>query len=130
MSAGPIRSDDWLREYQRRSGIQNRDEAELSAAHVAEELGGCLTWGEAQNLAEELPEPISTILRNGSFNTAMARFSPRSFVSRVAELDGVSFEEGRRRVIAFLNILAEHLPTTRLEHLRQELASWEAELPV
>ena len=130
MSAGPMRWDDWRRDYQRRSGIQNRDEAELSAAHVAEELGGCLTWGEAQNLAEGLPKPIATMLRNGSFNTAMARFSPRSFESRVAELDGVSFAEGRRRVIAFLNVLAEHLPTTRLEHLRQELTSWEAELPV
>lgn len=125
-----MRWEDWLRQYQRRSGIQNRLEAEWSAANVAEKLGGCLTWGEAQNIAESLPEPIATSLREGSFNTAMARFSPRSFVSRVAELDGVSFEEGRRRVVAFLSILAEHLPVTRLEHLREELASWETELPV
>ena len=86
--------------------------------------------GEAQNLAEGLPEPIATRLREGSFNTAMARFSLRSFVSRVAELDGVGFEEGRRRVVAFHSILAEHLPVTRLERLREELVAWEAELPV
>lgn len=130
MSDAPMRWDDWLREYQRRSGIQNRDEAERSAANLAEELGGCLTWGEAQNLAEGLPRPIAIRLREGSFNTAMARFSPRSFVSRVAELDGVSFEEGRRRVVAFLSVLAEHLPVTRLEHLREELVAWETELLV
>ena len=60
MSAGPIRSDDWLREYQRRSGIQNRDEAELSAAHVVEELGGCLTWGEAQSPPSPLRRRVAT----------------------------------------------------------------------
>jgi len=125
-----MRWEDWLRQYQRRSGIQNRLEAEWSAANLAEELGGCLTWGEAQSIAESLPEPIATSLREGSFNTAMARFAPRSFVSRVAELDGVSFEEGRGRVVGFLSILAEHLPVTRLERLREELASWETELPV
>jgi uncharacterized protein (DUF2267 family) len=125
-----MRRDDWIREFQRRAGIESRDEAERSAAYVAEELGGCLTWGEAQNLAAWLPEPLATALRKGSFNTAMARFSPRAFSSRVAELDGIGVEEARRRILAFLGILTESLSASRLVHLRQELASWGAELPV
>src|SRR5262245_65926390 len=99
--------DDLIREFQRRAGIESRDEAERSAAHVAEQLGGCLTWGEAQNLAAWLPEPLAMALRKGSFNTAMARFSPRAFSSRVAELDGIGVEEARRRILAFLGILTE-----------------------
>ncbi len=121
---------DWIRALAERTGIDRRDEAERSALHIAFELGGCLTWGEAQSLAEQVPQPLAGALRAGSYGTAMARFSATAFISRIAERDGVSLEEARRRVTAFLAILREELPSSRLEHLGEELASWKAELPV
>jgi uncharacterized protein (DUF2267 family) len=119
---------DWIRVFAERAGIRRREEAERSALHIAFELAGCLTWGESQSLAERLPEPLASALRAGSYSTAMARFSARAFVSRVAERDGVIPEEARRRVSAFLGILREQLPSRQLEHLEEELASWKAEL--
>ena len=121
---------DWIRAFAERAGIDGRDEAERSALHIAFELGGCLTWGEAQSLAEPVPEPLASALRAGSYGTAMARFSAMAFISRIAERDGVSLEQARRRVTAFLAILREELPSSRLERLEEELASWKAELPV
>jgi len=125
-----MRRPDWIRAFAGRAGIERRDAAERSALHIAFELGGSLTWGEAQSLAEEVPEPLASALRAGSYGTAMARFSAMAFISRIAERDGVSLEQARRRVTAFLAILREELPYSRLEHLEEELASWKAELPV
>jgi uncharacterized protein (DUF2267 family) len=125
-----MRRLDWIRAFGERSGIDRRDEAEHSALHIALELGGCLTWGEAQSLAEQVPEPLASALRAGSYGTAMARFSAMAFISRIAERDAVSLEQARRRVSAFLAILREELPSNRLEHLKKELASWKAELSV
>jgi uncharacterized protein (DUF2267 family) len=121
---------DWIRVFAEGAGIGRLEEAERSAVQIAHALAGCLTWGEAQTLAERLPEPLASALRAGSYTTAMARFSARAFVNRVAELDGVSPEEARRRVSAFLGILRLQLPSRQLEHLEEELASWRPELPV
>jgi uncharacterized protein (DUF2267 family) len=125
-----MRGRDWIRAFAERAGIGRPEEAELSAVHITYELAGCLTWGEAQNLADRLPEPLASAMRAGSYSTAMARFSARAFVSRVAERDRVSEEEARRRVAAFLSLLREQLPSRLLEHLEEELASWKPELPV
>ena len=125
-----MRGRDWVRAFAERAGIDRRDEAERSAVHIALELGGCLTWGEAHNLAEQVPEPLASALRAGSYGTAMARFSAMAFISRIAERDGVSLEQARRRVTAFLTILREEVPSSRQERLEEELASWKAELPV
>jgi uncharacterized protein (DUF2267 family) len=121
---------DWIAAFAERAGIGSREAAERSAAHIAYVLGGCLTWGEAHNLADRMPEPLASALREGSQGTTMARFSARAFVARVAERDGISLEEARRQVVAFLEILREELPSRELEPLEEELASWQGELPL
>jgi uncharacterized protein (DUF2267 family) len=119
---------DWIGAYAGRAGIRDREDAERSARHIAHELGGCLTWGEAQHLADELPRPLAGALREGSYGTAMARFSARAFVERIAELDGVGLREARRRGSGFLALLREDLPRSDVEHLEEELAAWRREL--
>lgn len=101
---------DWVGAFAGQAGIGDRREAERSARGIAYELGGCLTWVETQDLADELPEPLASDLRAGSFGTALARFSARAFVERVAERDGVGPDEARRRVSAFMLLLREELP--------------------
>lgn len=125
-----MRRRDWFQAFAGKAGIGRRQEAERSALHIAYELGGCVTWGEAQSMAEEMPEPLAGALRVGSYGTAMARFSARAFVSRIAERDGVSLVEARRRVAAFLAVLREALPSSQLQRLEDELASWGADLSV
>lgn len=118
----------WLAAYADRSGIQDRREAERSALHIADALGGCLTWGEAQNIADELPDPLAGALREGAFGTAMARFSVRTFVARIAEREGIGGAAAQRRASAFLTLLREQLPGADVARLEQELARWRAEL--
>jgi uncharacterized protein (DUF2267 family) len=119
---------DWLAAFAGRAGIGDRREAERSLPHIAFELGGCLTWVEAQNIADELPRPLAGAVREGAFGTAMARFSGPAFVARVAERDGLSLDESRRRVSAFLSLLREQLPGADVAHLDGELARWRPEL--
>jgi uncharacterized protein (DUF2267 family) len=122
------RFNDWVAAHAERAGIDDRRAAERSLRSVAHELAGCLTWGEAQNIADELPEPLASDVRLGSFGTAMARFSARAFVSRIAERDGVDLDEARRRAAAFLSLLREELPQADVELMQEELARWRAEL--
>ncbi len=119
---------DWMRAFAERARIRDREEVERSARTIAYELGGCLTWGEAQRLAGQLPDPLADAIREGSFGTAMARFSAWAFVRRVAERDRISLEEARRRVFAFLALVREELPRSDVERLEDELASWRTEL--
>jgi uncharacterized protein (DUF2267 family) len=107
--------------YQATAGIDSREEAERSAAGLAAELGGTLTWGEAQNLAGLLPVPLAARMSRASYGTSMARFSPPALVDRMAETDGVPREEARRRLGAFLSALTDRLPNSRLRQLGEEL---------
>lgn len=118
------RFGDWAAAYAGRAGIGDRRVAEGSLRGAVSELGGCLTWAEAQRVAGELPEPLASDLRLGSFGTAMARFSARAFAGRVAERDGVGLDEGRRRAAAFLSLLREELPRADVAQLRDGLARW------
>jgi uncharacterized protein (DUF2267 family) len=115
---------DWIGAFAARAGIGDRREAERSAGNVAYVLGGCLTWVEAQNLADELPGPIAGPLRDGAFGTALARFSARAFVDRVAERDGVGPDEARRRAAALLSLLRQEVPRIFVIDLDDELAAW------
>jgi hypothetical protein len=116
-----MESHDLVGDYQARAGIDSREEAERSAAGLAAELGGTLTWGEAQNLAGLLPAPLAAPMSRASYGTSMSRFSPPALIDRVAETDGVSREEARRRLGAFLSALTERLPSSRLRQLGEEL---------
>jgi uncharacterized protein (DUF2267 family) len=119
---------DWMAAFAGRAGIDGRPDAERSARSIVYQLGGCLSWGLAQNVADELPEPLAGALRDGSFGTAMARFSAQAFVERLAERDRVGLEVARRRASAFLSLLREELPRSDVVLMDEELASWRTEL--
>jgi uncharacterized protein (DUF2267 family) len=115
---------EWIDAFAQRAGIRDRRVAERSARNVANVLGGCLTWVEAQNLADDVPEPVAGALREGAFGTALARFSARAFVDRVAEGDGVGRDEARRRAAALLSLLRQEVPRIFVIDLDEELAAW------
>jgi uncharacterized protein (DUF2267 family) len=100
-----------------------------AAAHptlmaVLAELGGALTWGEAQNLAEQLPPPLGAGIRARALEPGVSRYSPQSFVRLVAEDLGVSEEEGRERVRAVLAALRDQLNPDRFHALVEELPTF------
>jgi uncharacterized protein (DUF2267 family) len=102
--------------------------AEEAASVVLEELGACLTWGEAQNLADCLPQPMAARVRSATnLVEGTARFSGPAFVARVAERQGLDRAEAERRVGAVLTALREQLPAVRFGHLTEEL-TWSSGL--
>jgi uncharacterized protein (DUF2267 family) len=112
---------DLVSALQARTGIASREEAERSLLYLADELGGCLTWAEAHNLADLLPEPVAGRLRRATYESAMARFSASAFLAGLAERDGVDVEEAARRAETFFAILRETLPQRRWARMSEEL---------
>jgi uncharacterized protein (DUF2267 family) len=103
--------------------IDTAAEAERAAVAVLGELGGCLSWPVAQNLAAGLPRPIRQKLSRRSFGSSMSRFSPRAFVKSVAEQEGVDPNRAARHTRAVLLALDQALPRFLVEHLHRELAA-------
>lgn len=110
-----------VRSVRRRTGLDER-KAEQALAAVVRELGGCLTVGEAFNLAELLPRPLARECRLGALSGGAARFSPEAFIRAVAERERVTRDEAARRVASVLAALREQLPEERLGRLAEELA--------
>jgi uncharacterized protein (DUF2267 family) len=112
---------DLVSAFQARTGIASREEAERSLIDLAEELGGSLTWVEAHNLADLLPEPLAGRLRRATYESSMARFSVSAFLTGLAQREGVDEEEAARRAAAFFGMLREMLPAVRWARLAEEL---------
>jgi uncharacterized protein (DUF2267 family) len=98
-------------------------EAERAAVAVLGELGGCLSWPVAQNLAACLPKPLRQPLSRRSFASSMSRFSPRAFVKAVAEQERVDVQRAAHDTRAVLVALDQTLPGFLTEHLHRELAA-------
>lgn len=96
-------------------------EAEATLGVVTGDLGICLTWGEAQNLADLLPEPYASQIRTRSLAPGGPRYSPTTFVVAVAEQLGVGPADAERRTRAVLETLRALLPPHRFQQLEEEL---------
>jgi uncharacterized protein (DUF2267 family) len=103
--------------------IDTTADAERAAVAVLGELGGCLSWPVAQNLAASLPKPIRQKLSRRSFGSSMSRFSAGAFVKSVAEQERVDPNRAARHTRAVLLALDQALPRFLVEHLHRELAA-------
>jgi uncharacterized protein (DUF2267 family) len=90
---------------------------------VLGELGGCLSWPVARNLAACLPRPFRQPLSRRSFESSMSRFSARAFVGAVAEQERVDLRRAAHDTRAVLLALDQTLPGFLTEHVHSELAA-------
>jgi uncharacterized protein (DUF2267 family) len=116
--------DDWRHErfvttIQQRAGI-SWEEAERAARATLETLAERISWGEARDLAADLPSDVREWL-TGASNKAEP-FGPEEFVRRVAEREGTDTDTAEEHIRAVLTALA------RLER-NDEIADMLAELP-
>lgn len=96
-------------------------EAERAARAALGELGGCLSWVAAENLASHLPKPLRQLVRDRSFDSSMSRFAPEVFLRGMAGEVGTSrAAQDARAVLRTLDLI---LPETLTEQLHAELAS-------
>src|SRR2546430_10509441 len=96
-------------------------EADRAVKATLGELGGCLSWGTAEGLADRLPKPLRQLVRSRSFDGSMSRFAPHVFLRRIA--DEVGTTQAARDTRAVLRTLDLMLPRTLTEQLHAELAS-------
>jgi uncharacterized protein (DUF2267 family) len=92
-----------------------------AAEAVLATLAGAVNWGEAQNIADNLPPRMARVVRRNSFASSMARFSRAAFVREVAERAGVSLERGGRDLDAVTAVLDRVLPAVRRTRVQSEL---------
>jgi uncharacterized protein (DUF2267 family) len=104
------------------------EEADRAARAALGELGGCLSWPAAENLASHLPRPLRQVVRDRSFGSSMSRFAPRVFLQRMASEVGVSRAASDTRAV--LRTLDRVLPQTLREQMHAELASLWGQLTV
>lgn len=100
-------------------GLSARD-AVRALPVVLGEVGRCLTWGEAQNLADQLPDAYASSVRARAAGSGR-RYSLDAFIASVAEQLHVTPAEARRQSVAVLAALRDVLSSGRLQHVPEEL---------
>jgi uncharacterized protein (DUF2267 family) len=108
---------------QRAGAMDSAGEAEAAADAALDELAGCLSWQQAQNLAAWLPKPLRQRVSRRSFGTSMSRFAPQAFLHGMAEQEGVGQEKAAGHARAVFSTLDRTLPDFLTRLLHSELAS-------
>jgi uncharacterized protein (DUF2267 family) len=119
----PISYKEFISAVQEAGALETAGEAAAAAKAALGELGGCLSWPQAQHLAAWLPRPLRQLVRLRSFESSMSRFAPHAFVKMVAEQERVSLKRAAHDTRAVLLALDQTLPKFLADQLHSELAS-------
>jgi uncharacterized protein (DUF2267 family) len=119
----PISYKEFISAVQEAGALETAGEAAAAAKAALGELGGCLSWPQAQNLAAWLPKPLRQVVSLRSFESSMSRFAPQALVKMVAEQERVGLKRAARDTRAVLLTLDQTLPKFLAEQLHSELAS-------
>jgi uncharacterized protein (DUF2267 family) len=103
---------------QQRAGI-SWEKAERAARAVLETLGERIAFGEANDLARDLPGDTRDWIRGPGGDAD--RFDAADFVRRVAEREGVDEETAERHIRAVFVAIARAVPHRELDQLVAEL---------
>jgi uncharacterized protein (DUF2267 family) len=114
---------EFIAAVQEAGALETAGEAEAAAEAALDELGGCLSWTQAQNLADWLPKPLRQRVTRRSFESSMSRFAPHAFLAGVAEHQGISLGQAAGHTRALLSTLDRTLPDFLTKQLHLELAS-------
>lgn len=108
--------------------VEGRAGLDRAAAHrateaVLETLAERIAGGEVDDIAENLPAPLRDSLERGKERTGgkAQRMSLDEFVARVAEREGVTWEEALDHAHAVFTTLREALPDKEISDLLAEL---------
>jgi uncharacterized protein (DUF2267 family) len=104
-----------------RRGELDQDAARTASETVLGELAASLTWAQSQRTAGYLPGPLRKVMMRRSFESSMARFSPSTFISRVAEQEAVDDRTAAIHVKAVLETLDGWLPVPVAKLMYEEL---------
>jgi uncharacterized protein (DUF2267 family) len=118
-----ISYQEFIAAVQEAGELETAGEAEAATKAALSELSGCISWPQAQNLAEWLPRPLRQLVSRRSFESSMSRFAPQGFLDGVAAQERVGPTQAARDTRAVLLALDQTLPQFLIEQLHSELAS-------
>ncbi|WP_164018160.1 DUF2267 domain-containing protein [Pyxidicoccus trucidator] len=110
--------DEFLSRVTERTGLSSIDEAARTARAVLEVVGARLTRGELQVLAEDLPAPITGMLRSGAHGQD---FDLTELYVRVAGREHVRRGFAVEHTGVVCQVLAEALSEAALHRLHEDL---------
>ncbi len=110
----------FIREVQRRAGLDSYGEAESAARAVLETLAERLAGGEVEDLAAQLPQSVADYLRHERTGYGEA-YSLDEFYYRVAEREKVSTEMATLYVWAVFAVIKEFSSPQEVSDVRAQL---------
>jgi uncharacterized protein (DUF2267 family) len=117
-----ITYDEFAERVAGRAGL-DRPDAERAADAVLETLGERIAGGEIEDIAASLPAELRPALERGSHRTRgkATRMSLDEFVGRVADREGVSWEDALEHTRAVFTSLREALPDKEWSDMLDQL---------
>jgi uncharacterized protein (DUF2267 family) len=121
-AAEPLPFDTILDRVEGQTGL-DRESAERALGTVLETLAERIAGGEVDDLAVELPEELRAPLQRGRARTGgkAQRISLEEFVERVAEREGVAFEDAVEHARAVFTVLRDVISDNEWSDLLAEL---------
>ena len=111
--------EEFLNKVQDRIGPAQLDEASRAIIATLETLGERVSGGEANDLAEQLPEELKEPLQQASEDNE--EFSLDEFLGRVGEREDVETDAARNHASAVMTVLREAVTGGELDNIRAQL---------
>lgn len=115
-----MKHDEFVKEVQRRAGLNSKEEAEEATASTLKTLSEHLAGGEPQNLAAQLPDELAKHLRHSGESEGEA-FSAEEFFKRISDRTGASEAASREHARAVIEAINEMVSPGELGDLQEQL---------
>jgi len=109
----------FLNKVQDRIGPTQPDDARRAIIATLETLGERISGGEANDLAEQLPEELKEPLQQAGEDNE--EFSLDEFLRRLSEREDVETDAARNHVSAVMTVLKEAISGGELDNIRAQL---------
>src|SRR5829696_3878873 len=116
---GLVQYEEFLHKVQDRIGPTQPDDARRAIIATLETLGERISGGEANDLAEQLPEELKEPLQQAGEDNE--EFSLDEFLRRLSEREDVETDAARNHVSAVMTVLKEAISGGELDNIRAQL---------
>ena len=115
-----MKSDEFIAQVERRTGLDSRDAAIRATAATLETLAERLAGGEAKDLASQLPPEIGNYLQQ-PLAGAGEPFSLDEFFQRVSAREGVPLPDATYHARIIIALISEVVTMGEIENVRSQL---------
>lgn len=122
-----MKADEFIKTVMHVTGLPSREEAENAVRATLETLSEHLAGGEPGNLAAQLPQEIAQYL-NQPYIPHQESFGLQQFFERVAQREGISYQQAERDATAVIQVLSEVITQGLVQNVKAQLPAGIADL--